>query len=360
MTWTLVLKLLRDIRTPLIVVALFLAAFQCLWAKITERILGQLAPFLFGLADASGLVPKDVEEVVFQGPGRILRTLIGGEKITLDQAMDMMSIGYVHPLIQTLFCVWAIGRAAGAVAGELDRGTLELLLAQPLARYRLILAHLIVDLITIPLLALSLWGGTCLGAWLVGPIQIRPIELPDKPGGLPAGGQGAKPAYIIEFGPFKVRLEEPAGKRRVPILTQPNDALRERLKIELLRFGPALLVVGGLMFAVSGVTMWLSAAGRFRGRVLGLAVLLILVQFLLNLLGQMWDVLAPLRPLTVFYYFQPQQVIISGDWYVAMREWNGGEPLCQVPMVAVLVGVGLVGYALALWTFTRRDLPAPL
>ena len=67
----------------------------------------------------------------FQGPGKILRTLMGGERIQLDNAMDMLSIGYVHPLMQTIFCIWAIGRAAGAIAGEMDRGTMELLLAQP-------------------------------------------------------------------------------------------------------------------------------------------------------------------------------------------------------------------------------------
>src|SRR5260221_3699560 len=49
-------------------------------------------------------------------------------RINLDHAMDMLSIGYVHPLMQTLFCIWAIGRASGAIAGELDRGTMELLL----------------------------------------------------------------------------------------------------------------------------------------------------------------------------------------------------------------------------------------
>ena len=50
--------------------------------------------------------------------------------------MDMLSIGYVHPLMQTIFCIWAVGRASGAIAGEMDRGTMELLLAQPLARGR--------------------------------------------------------------------------------------------------------------------------------------------------------------------------------------------------------------------------------
>jgi ABC-2 type transport system permease protein len=67
-----------------------------------------------------------------------------------------------------------------------------------------------------------------------------------------------------------------------------------------------------------------------------------------------------LRPLTVFYYYQPQQVIISGNWCVNFSEWNGGTALVRVPMPLVLYGVGVIGYLLALRTFTRRDLPAPL
>ncbi len=39
MTATLIRKLLRDVRLALIIVALLLGAFQCLWAKITDRII---------------------------------------------------------------------------------------------------------------------------------------------------------------------------------------------------------------------------------------------------------------------------------------------------------------------------------
>jgi ABC-2 type transport system permease protein len=85
-----------------------------------------------------------------------------------------------------------------------------------------------------------------------------------------------------------------------------------------------------------------------------------LVQFLVNLIGQMWDVLAPLRPLTVFYYYQPQPVVLHDNWTVTLSEWNGGQPLLQVPMPLVLFSVGLIGYVLAAWTFHRRDIPAPL
>jgi ABC-2 type transport system permease protein len=94
-------------------------------------------------------------------------------------------------------------------------------------------------------------------------------------------------------------------------------------------------------------------------RVLMLAIGVTVVQFLINLLGQMWDFVAPLRPLTIFYYYQPQQVILGHGGWVPLAEWHG-EAVCRVPMLAVLLAVGLVGYGLALWTFNRRDLPAPL
>jgi ABC-2 type transport system permease protein len=136
--------------------------------------------------------------------------------------------------------------------------------------------------------------------------------------------------------------------------------LQQRLRVEPLRFGPALWLVGGLIFAVTGCTMWLSAASRSRWRVLGVAVFVTLVLFLLNVLGQMWEPAEWLRPLTIFYYYQPQQVVLAGDWCVTLAEWNGGSPLVRLPMPAVLYGVGLVGYGMALWTLVRRDLPAPL
>src|SRR5437588_3121122 len=130
-----------------------------------------------------------------------MRTIIGGEMVSLHRAMDMLSIGYVHPLMQTLFCIWAVGRASGAIAGEIDRGTMELLLAQPLARARVVLAHLCVDLLTIPVLCLSLWAGTCLGYLAVGPIQVRKPDLKAAP---------KRPAYLFEMGMFRLRVQSPA------------------------------------------------------------------------------------------------------------------------------------------------------
>lgn len=310
MTGTLIRKFLRDLRVSLLAVALLLLAFECLWAKITDRISNDLMPQLKWLGMGQNVSPEEIENTIFGGPGKIVKVFMGGGDISLFRTTDMLSVGYVDPLVIVILCVWAIGRAAGVIVGELDRGTMELLLAQPVARYRLILAHFCVDVVAILVLCLSLWAGNWLGLTLV---EIKEVSGPS---------QGALISPWI--------------------------------------FGPALKSVAALLFAISGYTMWLSAMGRFRGRVLGLAVLVTLLQFLIHVVGQLWDAVACLRPFTVFYYYQPQALILHQRGTVDLaRVWPLSQPLV-VNGAVVLVVVGAVGYGLALWTFCRRDLPAPL
>jgi ABC-2 type transport system permease protein len=320
---SLLAKLLRDVRLPLCAVMLLLGGFECLWVKITQRIAGQLLPLLMGLASAWPISKSQLENTLFEGPGKIMRTLMGGENINLERAMDMLSVGYVHPLVITILCIWAIGRSSGAIAGEIDRGTMELLLAQPIGRRRLILAHLSIDLLTIPLLCLSLWAGTFLGVWLVGPIELSGED-----------------------------------RKRFPFPVEVNaDALR----LDPAAFGPGLWNVAALVFAVSGYTLWLSAGGRFRWKVLGAAVFITLLQFLINVVGQFWDLVGVLRPFTVFYYYQPQQIVLGHRWSIDLGNvWNHGHAFWSLNVLVVLVTIGVIGYGMALWTFTRRDLPAPL
>lgn len=329
MMFVLVRKLLRDLRLPLLIVALLLVAFECLWAKVTQRITQELLPALL-----STLKPDDylrLLQLFFQGPGKIMEALIGGDTVDVMRPLDVLTIGYVHPLAQTILCVWAIGRAAGAITGEIDRGTMELLLAQPLTRTQIILAHLAVDLLVIPVLCLAMWAGSWLGVAWFGEIVHQPV----------AETAAAPVLDILNVMPST------EGSARV-------------MKVDPSVLWPALPQAAALLFAVSGLTLWLSSRGRFRGRVLGLAIAVILLQFLVNLIGQLWPAVAPLRPFTIFFYYQPQQAILRHEWTVDVGPvWNLGCA-APVPGALVLLGVGLVGYALALWTFRRRDVPAPL
>jgi ABC-2 type transport system permease protein len=64
-----------------------------------------------------------------------------------------------HPFIILPLAAWAIGRAAGAVAGEIERGTLDLTLSRPVAREAYLACQAVVALAGLALLAVALVGG---------------------------------------------------------------------------------------------------------------------------------------------------------------------------------------------------------
>jgi ABC-2 type transport system permease protein len=172
MTFILYRKLLRDVRTPLVVVCLIVALFSGLWVKIAQRVTTEIFPFFNGLAQARQFDPKVFDEVLFKGPGKVSQAVMGGADLRFDRASDFLAVELLHPVILALTCIWAVGRAAGAVAGELDRGTMELLLSQPVPRYRLIFAHFLVELTVLPMIGASMILGTQAGLAAVGPFTV--------------------------------------------------------------------------------------------------------------------------------------------------------------------------------------------
>jgi ABC-2 type transport system permease protein len=93
--------------------------------------------------------------------------------------------------------------------------------------------------------------------------------------------------------------------------------------------------------------------------VLGGMGLVVSTMFLVNLLGQLWEPLLVLRPLTVFYYYQPQEPMLGIPAVVNLSEWYGPDKVA-LPGLWVLVVTGALGYAAGTWRFATRDLPAPL
>src|ERR1043165_5004837 len=282
MTWTLIRKLLFDVRVAWIVAAILLFLFQLLWARITSRVTTDIVTSL----NKFGVTPDDLQKILLKPNefmGQMVQAIVGGDEIALNQTNDMMSISYVHPLILAILCIWALGRAANAIAGEIDRGTMELLLAQPLRRSQIVLSNLAVDAVVFPALCGAIWIGTYFGTLWMG-------------------------------------LQD----------------LEDQTPVDPFRFLPALLFVFALLFSVSGTTIAISALARSRARVWGWAITLFLSMFLINVLGQMWsDYLEWLRPYTVFYHYRPQLVILKADWLSNPAMWFH---------LGVLVGVGTTGY----------------
>lgn len=325
MTFTLIQKLLRDVRWPLLVVSLLLFFFSLLWVKIAQRVTTEIAPFFNGLAAVSKINPKLFDEVIFKGPGKVSQSVLGGADVQFERPTDFLAVELLHPVVLMLTGIWAIGRAGGAVAGELDRGTMELLLSQPIPRNRLILAHLMVDLIVIPVICLSILAGTRAGLAMVGPFTVDYTileKLPKGPGG-----------FALPKGPDEL----------------PVDAAGQPW---------AILNLAAMIFALSGVTIAISSANRNRWRAIGYSVLLIMSMFIVNVLGQLWDAVAVLRPASVYFYYQPQRIWLKNDWFANLGEAFPG--LAGIHVMAVLIVIGTIGYLIALGIFTRRDLPAPL
>ena len=322
MTFVLYCKLLRNVRVPLLFVCLLLGLFAGLWVRVTVQVTTQISPLLTLVGTMTQFGATFFHDLFFNGPGKLIQTFLGGEEVKFLDPQDTLAVAPTHPLVQAIICIWAVGRAAGAIAGEIDRGTMELLLAQPVARKKVVLAHLLVDLTVIPLLCLAFLAGIQIGTALVGTFTVDPGVY-----------------HAVKMNP-------------------PNPLPSYTVDPAVVR--PGLWNMAALFFAVSGYTMWLSAAGRSRNRVLGLAILITLSQFLVNVFGQLWDGLAFLRPFTVFYYYQPQAINLRGVWTIDPGLLWFGRPLVSVNVIVVLVAVGAIGYLMALRTFVRRDVPAPL
>ena len=217
MTATLWRKLLRNSRVPMIVVAILLFAFAAMWVKVTQKITTQIMPMLDAVASLQRLGAGFFQDQFFHGPGKLMQTMLGGEDVRFTDPQDTLAIGLMHPFVQAVLCIWAVGRAAGAVAGEVDRGTMELLMAQPIPRRSVIFAHLAVDLVAIPVFCFALWLGMFVGTAAVGTFRVDPD------------------VYAA------LHMPQPAEARTFTVSAVP--------------IGSGLPNTAALIFAVSGITM---------------------------------------------------------------------------------------------------------
>ena len=168
-----------------------------------------------------------------------------------------VGLGAAHPLLLAASGVIACGTAVRAIAGELEGGTLELVLSRPVARARYLATYLAFTLAALAALA-GLYGLGAYVAWR--------IVHPD-PGSL--GGAS---------------------------------------------LARASLCLALLLWAVAGYSLLFSAFARERGRALGLAVGLTIGLYAWNFLASLIGVLAPFARISPWYWFNPAPVIAGGPF----------------------------------------------
>jgi ABC-2 type transport system permease protein len=108
---------------------------------------------------AMGLFLKDLPESMQQLSG-----------MPIDQAATAwgkVSLAYVDPVILFVAAVWAISRGSDTFSGEVNRGTMEMLLAQPVRRISVLWTQATVTIVGAATLALAAWMGTAVGVMTI-------------------------------------------------------------------------------------------------------------------------------------------------------------------------------------------------
>ncbi|HEU5116511.1 MAG TPA: ABC transporter permease subunit [Isosphaeraceae bacterium] len=91
------------------------------------------------------------------GGGRMLRQL-GGDDMSFSTASLEVAF-WIHPFLWVPVVTWAIGRASLAVAGEVERGTLDMVLTRPISRTSYLLAQVTAGLVGLALIVGFLIAG---------------------------------------------------------------------------------------------------------------------------------------------------------------------------------------------------------
>ena len=258
-----------------------------------------------------------------------LVSYLGRTSLTLDEPMLLMVIS-----------IWAMVRGSDVVSGELGRGTMEMVLAQPVSRARVYFQHMLLTLGIAMGLCLLVWVGMSIGIWTT---SVEESTYPE--------------------------LRVPLTNYKIPItfFGPQTETVTMMSRVSPLQFFPGIVNLFSFVFFVSCLAAFCSAWDRYRWRTLGILVGFYFLNAMIQLLAMSSKTFGWLRYANFFGYYEPAPAIQLAEFdpaaffqLVVVDEsgsWVAAGPLTQN---LVLLGLGLI---LLLWggrVFNRRDLPAPL
>ncbi len=88
-------------------------------------------------------------------------------------SLTLIMASWSHPFIFLLISIWAIGRGSAAVAAEVERGTMDLLLSRPIPRWAYLTSGVLVSLMGLVVLAGALMAGASI-AVQYNVLRVRP------------------------------------------------------------------------------------------------------------------------------------------------------------------------------------------
>jgi len=215
-----------------------------------------------------------------------------------------IALVYTHPLILLSATVWAIARGSDCVSGEIGRGTMEMLLAQPVRRTTVFATQALVTIFGSALLASATWCGIATG--------LVTISMPERV---------AAALYV-----------------------------------------PPALNLFGLMVCIGGMSALASSWDSQRWRTVGLMGAWYVLSMVLDVASRISDGWEWLSYISFFRAYKPQTMVAQSDEVWSLLEYRNGtfEGLGLAGYQLVLIAVGVLCYAAGALIFSRREIPAPL
>ena len=107
----------------------------------------------------------------------IVKTALGGDMLQAGNIAALLTIGYQHPLVMFLLMVFAVGVPTGLLAGEVQRGTMELILSRPVTKTQVYLCACVLTLVGMFALVLVMFLGTVAAVRLYDFGEPIPLDL---------------------------------------------------------------------------------------------------------------------------------------------------------------------------------------
>ncbi len=162
-----------------------------------------------------------------------------------------VALAFVDPVVVLAATVWGITRGSDAVSGQLERGTMEMILAQPVRRLAVFVTQAL---------------ATTAGAALLSAVLYASVHT------------------AVALGPW-------AGK------------------VDPVRFVPAAANVFGLMVCVAGIAACVSAADSYRWRTIGILCGFYVFSILAKLVGRLSSSLGWVGYLSILNAYEPQRLV---------------------------------------------------
>jgi ABC-2 type transport system permease protein len=260
---------------------------RAIWTRaVTESwvLLAALCGLLFAFAWVYVWLISKIELPVLHqfllGGLKDLERLSGVPFVDVATPEGRIALAFVDPLVHLGVTVWAIARGSDTVAGELERGTMEMLLAQPVSRISVYVSKAVVSIIGLALICVALWCGMAVGVLLI-------VEETDR----------VWPTLYI----------------------------------------PPTVNVFGLGLAMAGISALVSSFDRYRWRTIGIMGAFYAVAVVLKVIARMAPGWERLGWLSVFWPFEPQRMVAASDvaWRLALQ-YNA--PLVVVGLIGYIAG----------------------